>query len=326
MTRCSLIRHLAAVLFGAALAAPLQAVAQAYPSKPLRMIVNFPAGGSVDVMGRAIAQKLSERLGQPVVVENRAGAGGNIGAEVVATAPADGYTILMTNGATLVTNPHLYRNTPFDTVRDFVAITQVARISSMLVVNPALPIHTAQEFLAYARANPGRLSFGSAGSGSGPHITTSLMNKMAGISTLHVPYKGIQPAIGDLVAGQTEFMFSDGGAYPFVQSGKLRVLGVASARRLPILPNIPTMAEAGVTGFHYDSAHTLAVRSGTPKEIVARLNSEIVRILRSPDLTQRIEGMVAEVIANSPEEATAATRADLERTGRLMKEMGIRAD
>jgi tripartite-type tricarboxylate transporter receptor subunit TctC len=326
MTFLSLARHLAALFIAAAVAAPLGAQAQAYPSKPVRMIVNFPPGGSVDFMGRLIAQKLSEVLGQPVVVENRAGASGNIGAEAVAAAPADGYTLLMTNGATLVTNPHLYRNTPFDTVRDFVAVTQVARISSMLVVHPGVPMHSAQEFLAYARANPGKLSYGSAGNGSGPHITTALMNKMANVSTLHIPYKGIQPAIGDLVAGQTQFMFADGGAYPFVQAGKLRVLAVASANRLPALPGTPTLAEAGVPGFHYDSAHTLAVRAGTPKEVVALLNAEVVKILRTPDVSRRIEALVAEVIANSSEQATAATHADFERTGKLIKEMGIRGD
>jgi tripartite-type tricarboxylate transporter receptor subunit TctC len=313
-------------LLATALLTPLAAMAQSYPSKPMRMIVNFPPGGTVDIMGRSIAQKLAEAFGQPAVVENRAGASGNIGADVVAKSPADGYTILMTNGATLVTNPHLYKATPFDSIRDFTVITQVARVSSMLVVHPSVSLNTAAEFLAYARANPGKLSFGTAGNGSGPHITTELMNRMARINTVHVPYKGMQPAISDLVAGQTNFMFADGGAYPFVQSGKLRLLAVASAARLRVLPDTPTLAEAGVSGFHYDSAHTLAVPAGTPKDIVARLNAEVVKILRAPELTERIRFMVAEPIANSSEEATANTRADFERTGKLLREMNIRAD
>jgi tripartite-type tricarboxylate transporter receptor subunit TctC len=289
------------------------------------MIVNFPPGGSVDFIGRSVAAKMAEGLGQPVVVENRSGAGGNIGADAVAKSAPDGYTILMSNGATLVTNPHLAK-TPFDTLRDFTVVAQAARVSSMLVVHPSLPIHTAQEFLAYVRANPGKLTFGSAGNGSGPHITTALMNRMANLSTVHVPYKGIQPAIADLVAGQTNFMFSDGGAYPFVQSGKLRMLAVASAARLRILPDTPTLAEAGVPGFHYDSAHTIAVPVGTPPDILARINAEAVKALRAPELADRLRNMVMEVIANSWEEANAATRADYERTGKLMKEMGIRAD
>jgi len=309
----------------AMLLAPLSGLAQTFPSKPVRIIVNFPPGGSVDFLGRSIAQRMSEAFGQPVVVENRAGAGGNIGADVVAKSPADGYTILMTNGATLVTNPHLAA-TPFDTLRDFAVVTQVARVSSMLVVHPSQPMQTAQEFLAYAKGNPGKLTFGSAGNGSGPHITTALMNRLASLNTVHIPYKGIQPAITDLVAGQTNFMFADGGAYPFVQSGKLRMLAVASAKRLAFLPNTPTLAEAGVPGFHYDSAHTLAVPASTPKDIIARLNAEAVKALRAPELSEKVRGMVMEVIANSPEEAQAATRADHERTGRLMKEMGIKAD
>ena len=309
----------------AMLLAPLSGLAQAYPSKPVRIIVNFPPGGSVDFLGRSIAQRMSEAFGQPVVVENRAGAGGNIGADVVAKSPADGHTILMTNGATLVTNPHLAA-TPFDTLRDFAVVTQVVRVSSMLVMHPSQPMQTAQEFLAYARANPGKLSFGSAGNGSGPHITTALMNRLAGLSTVHVPYKGIQPAITDLVAGQTSFMFADGGAYPFVQSGKLRLLAVASAKRLAFLPNTPTLAEAGVPGFHYDSAHTLAVPAGTPKDVLARINAEAVKALRAPELAEKLRGMVMEVIANGSDEAQAATRADHERTGKLLKETGIKAD
>ena len=302
------------------------AMAQGYPSKPVRVIVNFPPGGSVDILGRSIAQRLAEVLGQPFVVENRAGASGNIGAEVVAKSPADGYTILMSNGATLVTNPHLYKATPFDSIRDFTQITQVARIFSMLVVHPTFPAQTAGEFLAYVRANPGKVTFGSAGNGSGPHITAELMNRMANVSTVHVPYKGMQPAINDLLASQTNFMFADGGAYPHVQAGKLRLLAVASATRMRILPDTPTLAEAGVPGFQYDSAHTLSVPAGTPKDIVARLNAEVTKILRGAELTERIRGMVAEPIANSAEEATAATRSDFERTGKLLRDMSIRAD
>lgn len=332
MTIRRLSRRTVALSLGATpLLAPAVVSAQganaaAYPSKQIRIVVNFPPGGTVDVLGRSIGEKLSEVFGQPVIIDNRAGASGNIGADAVAKAPADGYTLLMTNGATLTTNPHLYANTPFDPMRDFAIITQVARIFSMLVVHPSVPVKTAAEFLAYARSNPGKLTFGTAGNGSGPHLAAEMMNRMAGLSTVHVPYKGITPAINDLVAGQTSFMFVDGGGYPFVENGKLRLLAVAGSARLQFMPDTPAMAEAGIVGFQYDSAHTLAMPAGTPKEIVTRLNTEVVKILRSPALVERIRVMVAEVIANSPEEATAATRADYQRIGQLLKELGVRAD
>jgi tripartite-type tricarboxylate transporter receptor subunit TctC len=307
---------------------PLFALAQGsepYPSKPIRIVVNFPPGGSVDMMGRSIAQKLSESLGQPVVVENRAGASGNIGAESVAKSAPDGYTLLMSNGAALTTNPHLYRMS-IDTMSDLTPVTQVARISSILTVHPSVPVKSAAEFLTYARANPGKLTYGSAGNGSGPHITAELMNRLAKISTVHVPYKGIGPAQSDLLAGQLNFMFVDGGAYSQIRAGKLRMLAVASAARLSLLPDTPTMIEAGVPGFQYDSAHVLAAPGGTPRDIISRLNAEVVKALRAPDVTERIRVTVAEVIANSQEEAAASIRADFQRTGRFIQEMGIRAD
>jgi tripartite-type tricarboxylate transporter receptor subunit TctC len=299
--------------------------AESYPAKPIRIVVNFPPGGSVDMMGRSIAQKLSDAFGQAVVVENRAGASGNIGAESVAKSAADGYTLLMTNGATVTTNPHLYRMA-FDTMTELTPVTQVARISSMLAVHPSLPVRSATEFLAYARANPGKLTYGSAGNGSGPHITAESMNRMARISTVHIPYKGIGPAQSDLLAGQLNFMFVDGSAYAQIRAGKLRMLAVATGNRLSLLPDTPTMIEAGVPGFNYDSAHLLAAPGGTPREIIARLNAEVVKLLRSPEVNERIRATVAEVIANSPDEASASLRADFQRIGKLIQEMSIRAD
>ena len=310
---------------GVVVVEPFSAHAQTYPSKSVRMIVNFPPGGTVDIMGRSIAQKLGDVFGQAVVVENRAGAGGNIGAEFVAKAPADGYTLLMTNGATLTINPHLQR-TPFDPMKDFTVVTQVARIILFLAVHPSVPANTVAEFLAFARANPGKVTYGTAGNGSGPHIAGELLNRLAGISTVNVPYKGIQPAISDLVAGQTNYMFIDGGGYPYVQSGRLRTLATASGSRIRILPNLPTLAESGVPGYHYDSAHTLAVPAGTPREIVTRLSAEVTKILNLPDVTDRIRSMVAEVIANSVDDANADTREDFERGAKFIKEMGIRIE
>jgi len=307
---------------------PLLALAQGsepYPSKPIRIVVNFPPGGSVDMMGRSIAQKLSESLGQPVVVENRPGAGGNIGAETVAKAAPDGYTVLMTNGATMTTNPHLSRMS-IDTMKDLTPVTQVARIYSLLAVHPSLPFKSAGEFVAHARANPGKVTYGSAGNGSGPHLAAELMNRLAGISTVHVPYKGLGPAQTDFLAGQFNFMFVDGASYPHIRAGKLRALAVASANRLSLLPEFPTMIESGVPGFNYDSAHVLMAPAGTPREVIARLNAEAVKALRSTDVTDRIRLTVADVIANSPDDAAANLRGDFQRIGRLVQEMGIKAD
>jgi len=313
-----------ATLLTAAGGAPF-ARAQSWPAQPIRIVVPFTPGTGMDTIARAVQPKLSERLDQPVVVVNTPGASGNIGAEAVAKSPADGYTLLMTNGAAITTNPHLYRMA-IDTMSDLTPVTQVARISSMLAVHPSMPVKSAAEFLAHARANPGKLTYGSAGNGSGPHITAELMNRLAKISTIHVPYKGIGPAQSDLLAGQLNFMFVDGSAYSHIRAGKLRMLAVASAQRLSILPDTPTMIESGVPGFQYDSAHVLVAPAATPRDIIARLNAEVVKGLRSPDVSERIRVTVAEVIANSPEESAANLRADFQRIGRLVQEMGIRAD
>jgi len=306
--------------------APAQAPTDSYPSKPIRLVVNFAPGGTLDIIGRTLAQKLSEPLGHPVVVENRAGANGNIGAAAVAKSRPDGYTLLMTSGPALTTNPHLYRSMPFDPLRDFAPITEVARIYSLLIVKPALPVNSAAEFLAHLRANPGRLAYGSAGNGSGPHIAGELLNRLAGVAAAHVPYKGLGPALGDLLAGQIDFMFDGGGSLPQIRSGKIKLLAVGSASRPPLFRDTPTLVEAGVAGFHYDSAHALVAPSGTPAEIVARLHRDVVRILRTPEVVERIRGAGAEIVANTPEEFAANLRAEHQRIGRIIQETGIRGD
>jgi tripartite-type tricarboxylate transporter receptor subunit TctC len=288
--------------------------------------VNFAPGGTVDIVARMIGQKLSESLGQPVVVENRVGASGNIGADVVAKAPADGYTLLMTNGATLMTNPHLYKNMTFDPMRDFTPIAEVARTSPMLVVRPSLPANSAAEFIAYLKAHPDKLSFGSAGNGSGPHLTGEMLNRLAGVKAVHVPYKGLGPALADLVAGQIDFIFADGAANSYIQSGKVKLLAVASSQRVALFPQAPTMLESGVAGFQYDAAHALVAPTGTPRDIIVKLNREVVKILRTPEIKERIDATVGDVIGNSPEEFAANLKANHERIGRLIREIGIRGD
>lgn len=310
----------------ASVPAGAQATLDSYPSKPIRLVVNFAPGGTLDIIGRTLAQKLSESLGQPVVVENRAGANGNIGAEAVAKSRPDGYTLLMTSGPALTTNPHLYRSMPFDPLRDFTPITEVARIYSLLIVKPTLPVRSAADFLAYLRANPRGLSYGSAGNGSGPHIAGELLNRLAGASAVHVPYKGLGPALADLLAGQIDFMFDGGGSLPQVRSGKIKLLAVGSASRPPLFPDTPTLVEAGVAGFHYDSAHALVAPAGTPSQIVAHLHRDVVRILQSPEVLERIRGTGAEVVANTPEEFAANLRAEHQRIGRIIQETGIHGD
>ena len=296
-----------------------------YPAKPVRMIVNFAPGGTVDIVGRVLAQSLAASLGQPVVVENRPGASGNIGAETVAKAPPDGYTLLMSSGPTLTTNAHLYKGIPFE-LKDFAPITEVARIASLLIVKPGLPANSAAEFLAYLRANPGKLTYGSAGSGTGPHIAGVMLGQMTHSPVVHVPYKGLGPALTDLLAGQIDFLFDGGGAMSHIRSGKIKLLAVGSASRLSLFPDSPTLIEAGLPGFHHDSAHVFAAPAGTPREIVLRLNREAVRILKTPEVVERIHRTGAEPIGNSPEEAAASLRAEHERLGKFIREAGIRGD
>lgn len=227
--------------------------AQAYPNKPLRMIVNFPPGGAADVMGRAIAQTVSESLKQPIVVENRPGANGNLGADAVAKSPGDGYTLLMSSGGAITVNPFLYAKMPFDADKDLVPVASVARVLVFLVTHPSVPANSVAEFVAHARANPGKLSYGSAGSGSSPHLAGEMFKRQAKFEATHVPYRGAAPALTDLLAGNVQFMFDPGPGLRHVKEGKLKLLAVGSAKRSAQLPDTPTMAEAGMTGFDADT-------------------------------------------------------------------------
>jgi tripartite-type tricarboxylate transporter receptor subunit TctC len=306
----------------------IAAVAQpsGYPAKPVKIVVNFAAGGMVDVIGRSLAQKMTETLGQPVVVENRPGAGGNIGAELVAKSAPDGYTLLMSSGPTLTTNPHLYGNTGFDALVDLVPITEAARIPMLLVVKASLPVSSAGEFIAHLKANPGKLTYGSAGNGTGPHMAGAMLSSLAGASVVHVPYKGSGPAMNDLLAGTIDFMFDSGGALSHMRAGKIKLLAVGSPTRLRAFPETPTLREAGLNDYHYDSAHLLAAPSGTPKNIVDRLNREAVKALRAPEVMERIQRSGPEIIANTPEQAAASIRAEHQRIGALVKQAGIRIE
>jgi tripartite-type tricarboxylate transporter receptor subunit TctC len=314
------------LVLAAVLAAAASAQAQQWPSKPIRVIVNFPPGGAADQIARLVAPPLAEALGQPVVVENRPGANGNIGAEAVAKSPPDGYTLLMSSGGAFSVNPHLYTKLPFDPLKDLEPIAAAARILVFLVVKPDLPAKSVNEFVALARANPGKLSYGSPGSGSSPHIATAMFARAAGIQVTHVPYKGAAPALTDLLGGQLDFMFDPGIGLGQVRAGKLRLLAVGSPKRSPLFPDTPTVAESGIAGFDADSWFGFYAPAGLPPDVAARLNREINRALQTPAVRDRIAAIGGELVAMSAAELAEVQRKDRERFGAVIREAGIKLD
>ncbi|MBL8382344.1 MAG: tripartite tricarboxylate transporter substrate binding protein [Burkholderiales bacterium] len=303
------------------------AFAQAWPAaKPVRMIVNFPPGGAADVIARAIAAPLGETLAQQVIVENRPGANGNIGADAVAKSPADGYTLLMSSGGAVSINPHLYPKMPFDPAKDIVPVAAAARVLVFLVVRPEVPAKTVAEFIAHARANPGRLTFGSPGNGSSPHIAAEMLKGATRTFMVHIPYRGGAPALVDLLGGQLDFMFDPGLGLQHVRSGKLRMLAVGSPKRSPLFPDVPTLAEAGIAGFDADSWFGFYAPAGTAAETIARLNREVNRILGTPAVRERILALGGEPAPMTPAEFGNRQLADRDRFGAVIKAQGIRAD
>ena len=313
---------------GAALApfALAQAPGGAWPAKPVRVVVNFPPGGAADQLARAITIPLAEALGQPVVVENRAGANGNIGGEAVARAPADGYTLLMSSGGMVSINPHLYTKMAFDPSKDLVPVAAAARVLVFLEVRPTLPVNNVQEFLAYMKANPGKLSFGSPGNGSSPHLAAEMMKAQTGFYAVHVPYRGAAPAMQDLLGGQLDFMFDPGIGLQHVRSGKLKMLAVGSPKRSPLFPDVPTLDEAGLKGFDADSWFGFYAPAGTPAAVVTRLNQEINKILGSQAVKDRISGIGGIPAPMSPADFNGHAAADSARFGALIRTRGIKGD
>ena len=309
-----------ALLFCAA-----SAFAQSFPSKPLRLVVPFPPGGSTDILARALAQKLGEGLGQPVVIDNRGGAGGTIGAEAAAKAPADGHTIMMGHLGTLAVAPAIYKKLPYDPVKSFAPVALMALVPSVLVVNPhVLDVKSAQELIAYARAHPGKLTYGSGGLGSSSHLTTEYFKLATGTDILHVPYKGIGPMLTDLVSGQISMGLNGAPAVmPHVNAGRLRALAVSSAKRLEALPELPTLAESGVPGFEASGWYGIVAPAGTPRVAVDRLNAEIRRIVATPELKARLDQEGATAAAGSPEEFGAFIVSEIERWGAVLRKAGI---
>jgi len=317
---------LASATLLALFAAAPHAMAQAWPNKPVRVVVNFPPGGAADVIARAVAAPLQESLGQPVVVENRAGSGGNIGGDVVAKSPPDGYTLLMSSGGMVSVNPHIYAKMPFDPSKDLTPVAAAARVLVFLVVKPDYPANTAKEFLADLKANPGRRSFGSPGNGSSPHLAGEMMKAQAGVFAVHVPYRGAAPALTDLLAGQIDFLFDPGIAIPHVKAGRLKMLAVGSLKRSPLFPDVPTLDEVGLKGFDADTVFGFYAPAGAPADVIGKLNGEINRILSTATLRDRISALGGEPAPMTPAQFHAKAMEDSQRFGAIIRERKIVGD
>ncbi|HET9405164.1 MAG TPA: tripartite tricarboxylate transporter substrate binding protein [Burkholderiales bacterium] len=325
------IRHRSRVtsraLAAALLLAASAAAAQGYPAKPIRIIVPFPAGGIADVFGRVIGQKFTEAWGQPAVVENRPGAGGNIGAEIVAKSPADGYTLVTGSIGTHSVNVSLFSKLPYDPIRDFAPVSLIMEAEGLLVLHPSVPARTVKELIALARARPGQLSYASAGHGTASHLSGELFKSMARVNMIHVPYKGNVPAITDLLAGQTSLLFATmPTVLPQVQAGRLKALAVTSSARAPAAPQLPTIAEAALPGYSVTNWIGVFAPAGTPRDVVVKLNREIVRIMQAPDIQKRLANEGAKFTPLTPDEFTAFVKAEIAKWAKVVREAGIRVD
>jgi tripartite-type tricarboxylate transporter receptor subunit TctC len=294
-----------------------------YPSKPVRVIVPFAPGGSNDIMARITAQKFTENLGQQFVVDNRAGASGIIGTDLAAKAAPDGYTLLVMS-LTLTVNPSLFRKLPYNTEKDLAPVTLIASAPLMLVVHPSIPAKSVKELIAYAKANPGKLNFGSGGTGATPHLAGEMLKMMAGLSMTHVPYKGGGPALADLVGGQIQLMLENiPSTSPFVKAGKLRALAITGLKRSALLPELPTLDEAGLKGYEIVG---LFVPSGTPQNIIAYLHDQTVKMLAQPDVKERFATLGAEGVGNTPEQFRTFVKAEIVKWARVVKEAGLKVE
>ena len=316
-----------AVVLGAGLLGGTSALAQAYPTKPVTIIVPFAAGGTTDILARIIGQALTAELGQSVVVDNRAGAGGNIGGQAAAKAAPDGHTLFMGTVGTHAINASLYKKMPFDPVKDFAPLTRVANVPNLLVANPAQPYKSVKDLIAYAKANPGKVNFGSSGNGSSIHLSGELFKSLAKVDMQHAPYKGSAPAVTDLLGNQIGIMFDNmPSAIQHVRSGKLVPLAVTTAKRSPELPNVPTIAEAGVPGYEATSWFGMFAPAGTPAPVLAKLNAAIVKVLGQPDVKKKINEQGAEVYSETPEQFAAFIQAESVKWGKVVKESGASLD
>jgi tripartite-type tricarboxylate transporter receptor subunit TctC len=314
----------AAVIVTAAFAS---ACAQSYPAKPVRLIVPYPPGGGTDIFARMLGAKLGDALGQQVVIDNRAGAAGVIGADTAAKAPPDGYTLVVGQASNLAINQHLMSKLPYDPVKDFAPITLIATSPSLLVVHPSLPVLSVKDLVALAKARPGAINYASAGNGSPGHLAAEYFKKLTGTDIVHIPYKGATPAMLDVIAGQASLYFTSPiAAQPYVQSGRLRQIAVTSAQRFPPLPDVPAIAESGYREFDMTTWWGLLAPAGVPKEIVARLNADAVKALNMPEMKDRLASQGAMVVTDTPEQFAAYIKSEIANWGRIVAVSGARTD
>ncbi|HEY0879247.1 MAG TPA: tripartite tricarboxylate transporter substrate binding protein [Zeimonas sp.] len=310
---------------------PCAANAQSWPERPIRYVVPYPPGGPLDLVARALAEKLDDALGQRVVVENKPGAGGNIGADLVAKAQPDGYTIVMGAVATHAINPYLYAKMPYDANRDFAPITRIASVPNVLVMNPEtaakLGVNSVAELIAYAKRNPGKLNYASGSNGSAGHLAGELLESMAGIAAVHIPYKGAAPAQLSLLSGETDFLFDNlASAAPQIRAGKLKALAVTTSQRSDFFPELPTMSESGLKGFDVDTWFGVFAPAGTPQSVVDRLHDEFARALQRSDIVERLAKMGAKPAPMSPQAFAEFVRAEQKKYEKIVKDSGARID
>ncbi len=314
------------VLAAGAALAQAQTGGDAFPSKPVRFILPFPPGGGTDILGRIIAERLTANLGQPVVLENRGGAGGNVGAEAAAKATPDGYTIVLV-APSLAISPSLYTKLNYDPVKDLAPISLVGTVPNVLVTHPSLPAQTLAEFIALAKTKPGGMNFGSGGSGTSNHLAGELFNNVAGVRLVHVPYKGVNLAMNDVLGGQIQLVvIGIPAAASHIKAGRLRALGVIAPQRSPALPEVPTVAEAGLPNFEVTTWYGVLAPAGTPRPIIGRLNAELVRVMHAPDLKERFAATGTEPKTSTPEEFADYIRQEIAKWGKVVREANLKAD
>jgi tripartite-type tricarboxylate transporter receptor subunit TctC len=315
------------LLLAIACCAAAGAWAQAYPAKPVRLVLPFPPGGGPDVVGRLLAQKLGQALGQQVIVDNRAGAGGRIGTDLVAKSPPDGYTLLLATSSVMGTGPALYQKLPFDMPKDFAPISLVAYTAYVLVTHPSVPATSVKDLAALAKSHPGRLTFASSGAGGAAHLSGELFSSMAGVKMVHVAYKGSSPGMFSVVSGETDLMFNNAlPALPQVKNGRLRALGVTTPQRSALLPDVPTVVESGLKGFEVQQNYGVLAPAGTPREIVGRLNQEIGKAMRTDDAKSKLLADGSEAQVSSPEELERMITAEIAKWSKVIKQAGIKEE
>ena len=320
-------RTLQRLLLASIVAVATSVSAQSYPTRPIRLVVPFPAGGTTDILAREAGERLSATLGQPVVVDNRPGAGGNIGADLVAKSASDGYTLLMATVGTHAINPSLYSKMPYDHIKDFAPVVLVAGVPNVLEVTSSLPVNSVADLIKLAKEKPGQLNFASSGNGTSIHLSGELFKSMAGVDMTHVPYKGSAPALVDLVGGQVQLMFDNlPSSLPQIKAGKLRAIAVTSAQRAPALPNVPTIAESGLPGYEASSWFGIVAPAGTPPAVINRINAEINQWLRAPETAEKLLAQGAIAAGGSPEQFAAHIRAETDKWAKVVKASGAKVD